>query len=185
MTPQSPRWGTEGCGLDLIVPKTCDAAGSALGLSATPGRLRRQGGFSLLELMVVIVLAMLLFAVVGVSVSRSIAGAEIRNAARDITAGIRHTRGQAIVTRQQQVFHVDARNRTWKASERDRVELPEGLEITLETARSELTGENAGGIRFYPDGASTGGCITLLAQEREWQVSVSWLTGEVSRECDP
>jgi general secretion pathway protein H len=69
--------------------------------------------------MVVMVLVMLLFAVVGVSVSRSVAGAEIRNAARDITAGIRHTCGQAIVTRQQQVFHVDARNRTWKASERD------------------------------------------------------------------
>ena len=154
-------------------------------MPGTLSRLRRQGGFSLLELMVVIVLAMLLFAVVGVSVSRSIAGAEIRNAARDITAGIRHTRGQAIVTRQQQVFHVDAHNRTWKASERDLVELPDGLEITLETARSELTGENAGGIRFYPDGASTGGCITLLAQEREWQVSVSWLTGEISRECDP
>ncbi|MFW5927072.1 MAG: GspH/FimT family pseudopilin [Wenzhouxiangella sp.] len=140
------------------------------------------GGFSLLELMVVMVLVAILFAVVGVSVSRSIGGAEIRNAAREITAGIRHTRGQAIVQRQQQVFHVDAEKRTWKASERDEVELPEGLDITLETARSELTGENAGGIRFYPDGASTGGSITLRANEREWHVTVSWLTGEVAIE---
>lgn len=132
----------------------------------------------------VLVLVMLLFAVVGVSVSRSIGGAEIRNAAREMTAGIRHTRGQAIVTRQQQVFHVDANDRSWQAAERERVSLPDGLEITLDTARSELTGENAGGIRFYPDGASTGGCVTLLAQEREWQISVSWLTGEVSSECD-
>lgn len=143
-----------------------------------------ESGFSLLELMVVMVLVAMLFAVVGVSISRSVSGAEIRNAAREITAGIRHTRGQAIVQRQQMVFHVDAENRTWTAAERDQVELPEGLEITLETARSELTGENAGGIRFYPDGASTGGSIMLTANEREWAINVSWLTGEVSLDRD-
>lgn len=134
--------------------------------------------------MVVMMLVVLLLTVVGVSVSRSVAGAEIRNAAREITAGIRHTRGQAIVKRQQQVFHVDADNRSWKAADREVVTLPKGLDIVLDTARSELTGENAGGIRFYPDGASTGGRITLRANEREWEVTVSWLTGEVSLDRD-
>ncbi|WP_376692662.1 GspH/FimT family pseudopilin [Wenzhouxiangella sp. EGI_FJ10409] len=140
----------------------------------------RSGGFSLIELMVVMLIVSMLFAVVGVSVSRSVRGAEIRNASRDIVAGIRHTRGQAIIQRQQQVFHVDADARSWTAAGRDAVELPEGLDITIETARSELTGENAGGIRFYPDGASTGGSVELLAGERTWTVEVSWLTGEVS-----
>jgi general secretion pathway protein H len=140
----------------------------------------RVAGFSLVELMVVMMLVSLLFAVVGVSVSRSIRGAEIRNASREIVAGIRHTRGQAIVQRQQQVFHVDADAKTWTASGREPVAIPEGLEITIDTARSELTGENAGGIRFYPDGASTGGSVELLAGERTWTIQVSWLTGEVS-----
>lgn len=131
-------------------------------------------------------LVSLLFAVVGVSVSRSIEGAEVRNASREIVAGIRHTRGQAIIQRQQQVFSVDADARTWTAAAREPVEIPEGLEITLNTARSEMTGENAGGIRFYPDGASTGGSVELLAQRRVWTINVSWLTGEVSieREAD-
>ncbi|NEZ04575.1 prepilin-type N-terminal cleavage/methylation domain-containing protein [Wenzhouxiangella sp. XN201] len=140
----------------------------------------REGGFSLIELMVVMLLVSLLFAVVGVSISRSVEGAEIRNAAREITAGIRHTRGQAIIQRQQQVFQVDADKRTWQAAGRESVELPAGLEIILDTARSEMTGEEAGGIRFYPDGASTGGSVTLLAQERQWVINVSWLTGEIS-----
>ncbi|MEE4304821.1 MAG: GspH/FimT family pseudopilin [Wenzhouxiangella sp.] len=142
----------------------------------------RAGGFSLLELMVVMLIVSMLFAVVGVSVSRSIEGAEIRNASREIVAGIRHTRGQAIIQRQQQVFHVDADARTWTAAGREPVQIPEGLDITIETARSELTGENAGGIRFYPDGASTGGFVELLANQRTWKVEVSWLTGEVSLE---
>ena len=140
----------------------------------------RAGGFSLLELMVVMLIVSMLFALVGVSVGRSVQGAEIRNASREIVAGIRHTRGQAIIQRQQQVFHVDADTRTWTAAGREPVQLPDGLDITIETARSELTGENAGGIRFYPDGASTGGSVELLANERTWTVEVSWLTGEVS-----
>lgn len=150
--------------------------------SGTPWRQSRQGGFSLVELMVVMLIVSLLFAVVGVSVSRSIEGAEIRNASREIVAGIRHTRGQAIIKRQQQVFHVDADKRSWTASGQESVEIPEGLDITINTARSELTGENAGGIRFYPDGASTGGNVELQAGERVWRINVSWLTGEVSLE---
>lgn len=140
----------------------------------------RLGGFSLVELMVVMLIVSMLFALVGVSISRSIRGAEIRNASREIVAGIRHTRGQSIIQRQQQTFQVDADARSWTAANRETVQLPEGLDITIETARSEMTGENAGGIRFYPDGASTGGSVELIAGERSWTINVSWLTGEVS-----
>ena len=144
----------------------------------------RLAGFSLVELIVVMVLVGLLFAVVGVSVSRSVSGAEIRNAAREVTAGMRHTRGQAIIQRQQQVFRVDANARTWQAAGGEPVQLPEGLDITLNTARSELTGEAAGGIRFYPDGASTGGNVVLSRDGREWRINVAWLTGEIAIERD-
>ncbi len=139
-------------------------------------------GFSLFELLVVMVMVVLMFTVAGVSMSRSLTGAEVRNAARDMTAGLRQTRGAAITQRQQQVFLVDADARTWQVPGRPPVSLPDGLEITLTTARSELTGNNAGGIRFYPDGASTGGRVMLSADGREWHITVGWLTGEISRD---
>jgi len=135
--------------------------------------------------MVVMVLVAMLFAVVGVSVSRSVTGAEIRNAARELTAGLRHARGQAIIQREQKVFSVDTETRTWKAGDQAPVTLPEGLDITLNTARSELTGEGAGGIRFYPDGASTGGSVVLSIDGREWHIMVGWLTGEIGIDRDP
>jgi len=143
---------------------------------------RKDHGFSLFELMVVMMLVVLLFTVAGVSVSRSIGGAELRNAAREITAAMRHTRGQAVIQRQEQVFLVDADNKTWQAANRGVEKLPEDLEIKLITARQELTGDNAGGIRFYPDGASTGGRVVLSSDGREWHITVGWLTGEISRE---
>ncbi|MGB8635652.1 MAG: type II secretion system protein GspH, partial [Rhodanobacteraceae bacterium] len=36
--------------------------------------------------------------------------------------------------------------------------------------------------RFYPDGSSTGGRITVIRGQREWHINVSWLTGEVRTE---
>src|SRR5690625_7576054 len=93
-------------------------------------RRARQAGFSLVELMVVMLIVALLFAVVGVSVSRSVRGAEIRNAAREVIAGIRPTRGQAIIQRQAKTFDVDADARSWTAANREPVQLPDGLHIT-------------------------------------------------------
>jgi len=127
----------------------------------------------------------LLFTIAAVSVGRSISGTEIRNVHRAVTAGLRHTRGQAIIRRQQQVFMVNADTNTWQAAGEEPMPLPEGMAITLNTARSELTGENAGGIRFFPDGASTGGSVVLTAGEREWHIAVGWLTGEIGLEQDP
>lgn len=140
------------------------------------------GGFSLIELMVVMVLVIGLMGLVGTSISRSVGAAELRNEVREVIAGLRHTRGQAVVQRAEKVFQVDADGLTWTAADRDSEKLPDGLDITLNTARSEMTGENAGGIRFYPDGSSTGGSIVLSVEERKWYVTVGWLTGEISQD---
>lgn len=141
-------------------------------------RARHGRGFTLLELLVVMVIAALVLALVGTSISRSISGAEMRTAARKVAANLRYTRTQAILQKSEQVFIVDTDARTYQAPEREVVELPEGMQVALTTARTELTGENAGGIRFYPDGGSTGGFLELESNERIYKVSVAWLTGE-------
>jgi len=139
-------------------------------------------GFSLIELLVVMVLVVGLFGLVGTSISRSVGGAELRNEVREIIAGLRHTRGQAIIRRTETVFRADADGLTWQAAGNAEQKLPAGLDITLTTARSEMTGENAGGIRFFPDGSSTGGSVLLSVDERKWYVTVGWLTGEISQD---
>lgn len=126
------------------------------------------------------VIAALVLGLVATSISRNISGAEMRSAAGKMTASIRYTRTRAILDKEEQVFLIDTENRSYLAPKREAVVLPEGMNVALTTARSELTAENVGGIRFYPDGGSTGGFIELEANERIYRIDVAWLTGEAS-----
>jgi general secretion pathway protein H len=84
--------------------------------------------------------------------------------------------------RKEQVFLVDIENRSYQVPGRKRIDLPEGVDVTITTARSEVTSEAVAGIRFFPDGGSTGGHIELTINEREYRVNVAWLTGETKLE---
>jgi len=143
---------------------------------------RREKGFTLVELLLVLMLVAMMLALVGTSISKSISGAEMRNASRKVAASLRYTRTQAILSKSEQLFLVDTETREYRAADREAVTLPEGMNVELNTARSELTSETAGGIRFYPDGGSTGGNVRLEANGRVYRVNVAWLTGEASLE---
>ncbi len=140
----------------------------------------RSTGFTLVELMVVMVIIALIMGLVATSLSRSISGAESRVAARKLMVALRYTRAQAILKKAESVFVVDTDARTYQAPGRKLVELPEGMDVVLTTARSELSSEAVGGIRFFPDGGSTGGHVDLFVNGREYRVDVAWLTGEAT-----
>ena len=140
----------------------------------------RQGGFTLVELIVVMVIIALMMGLLATSLSRSVSSAEARAATRKLVANLRYTRTKAIVDKAEKTFSVDIENRSYTAPGRKQVTLPEGVELTLTTARSEMTSENVGGIRFFPDGGSTGGHIELYVNGREYRVNVAWLTGEAT-----
>lgn len=149
-------------------------------VTAHPRLARGRHGFTLVELLVVLVIATLVLALVGTSISRSISGAEMRTAASKMAASMRYTRTRSILDKQEHVFLVDTENRAYTAPRRAAVVLPEGMNVELMTARSELTAETVGGIRFYPDGGSTGGYVKLEANGRVYRINVAWLTGEAS-----
>ena len=141
--------------------------------------MRRARGFTIIEVLAVMALIALAATVVVVSVGDGLTGAKVRAASRDLVAALRYTRGQAIVKREQKALTVDVEQRRFQAPGRPWVDLPKDMDMKLFTARSELAEDGVGGIRFFPDGASTGGHIDLIRGEATWRVDVNWLTGEI------
>lgn len=146
------------------------------------GRAKRARGFTLFEMLVVLVLIAIAMAAVSISVARSLTGAEVNAASRDLAAALRHTRGQAIVTGKEQVILFNLANWTYKVPDKPAVKLPEGMELHIRTAAEEQVDEDTWGMRFYPDGSSTGGRVTVVRGAHQWRINVSWLTGEVRTE---
>lgn len=145
--------------------------------TAAPARAR---GFSMLELMVV-VLIMAVVATIVVPTVGGVSTAELKSAAREIAAGLRFARGQAVVQRSEAVLLIDVEARAFTVPPDARVHrLPEKMDVKLYTAQRDLVRDNIGAIRFFPDGGSNGGRITLAAGERKYNVDVDWLTGRVA-----
>lgn len=140
---------------------------------------RTARGFTLIEVILVLLLIGVVVAVAAVSLTDGISGARVRSAGHDLVAALRYTRAQAIVTRRQQALELDVEARSYSAPKRDVVQLPRNVELRLLTAAEEQTGASSGRIRFWPDGSSTGGRIKLVYGAQAWDVEVAWLTGEV------
>ena len=106
---------------------------------------------------------------------------DLRSAARQIAAGLRHARSEAIAQRRETVLTLDLEKRSFRVAQEPReIALPERVEIKLFTAQSDLVNERQGAIRFFPDGGSNGGRVTVASGERKYEVDVDWLTGRVA-----
>ncbi len=137
-------------------------------------------GFTLLEMLAVILLIGIAAAAVSVSVSRGLAAARVRAASGELAATLRATRAQAIVQGQQKLFELDTRDRSYHGADGRTARLPEGMQLSITSAREDQPDNHTGRIRFFPDGSSTGGHIILKRGTREWRVNVEWLTGAIS-----
>ena len=154
-------------------------------LQSRPFARTRANGFTLVELMAVIVLLAIALTAVTFSFSKSLQSAKIRGASRDLVAALRYTRGQAIVKGRQEVLTLDLDGNSYTAPGKHAVKLPKDMTLGLTTADTEVTGANAGGIRFFPDGSSTGGHISVFQGRREWRINVAWLTGDIALDETP
>jgi len=141
----------------------------------------RSRGFTLLELLLVLVIAATGYALVVRFTGSGVSGAQLKSAARAVAAGLRDARGVAIATQESAALNVDVEKRTIEVTGAARPRsLPDRLDIKLDTAQAEVVDEKRGAIRFYPDGSSTGGRVTLATGERRFLVDVDWLTGRVT-----
>ena len=157
-------------------PRTSRATDRPAGI-----RPRRAAGVTLLELLIVLMIVAIVTAVVIPTFGGGVSNVELRGAARSLASGLRLARSEAVSQRRETFLVIDVAGRRFKV-DKDPQEhaLPRGVELKLFTAQKDLVDEKVGSIRFYPDGGSNGGRITVGSGERKYEVDIDWLTGRIA-----
>lgn len=151
-------------------------------IAAIPAGLKNtQRGFTLLELIIVLLISVLGFAVVGSNISSGNQSTRIQAAARDIASALRYAHGQALISRQPVAVTVNLDDNSYSIGDRGKIyRLDREIAISVTVAEEEFAEGGRAGIRFFGDGSSTGGRITLEWGTQLRRIDVNWITGAVA-----
>jgi general secretion pathway protein H len=154
---------------------------------AISGRVR---GFTLLELMVVLVIVSLLAVAIGGSAGTFFSTMEYRDTVRELSSAAKKARLQArsqgkpidlVVDPTLNRFALTDRPESLEA--KDYQPLAAELSIGLVFAAEISPGANVGAIRFYPEGGSSGGEISIQRPSGAGtRLVVDWLIGDIQQE---
>lgn len=136
--------------------------------------LRRGEGFSLLEIIVVLVLMGVAAAVIMPSFTRGLKGLELETSGRDLITHLKQARSEAIG--KQKVFRVIVNEQSYVLANEfgetiRQFNLPEGISLEAEVELPLV-------ISFYASGRSNGGVLALVNEtgKRMW-IRVDPITG--------
>ena len=146
-----------------------------------PASPRCSTGVTLLELLIVLALMAIVAGIVLPMFGGPVSTSELRASARQLAAGLRLARSEAVAQRRETFLVLDVAGKRFKV-DRDAKEqaFPSRIELNRFTAQNDLVDESVGSIRFFPDGGSNGGRITVASGERKYDVDIDWLTGRVA-----
>ena len=148
-------------------------------------RLRPVSGFTLIEVMVVLVLIALIMAVTLPPLAGTRGKAEMRTATLEIAAAMRQARSLAITRGRTEVFAINTALGTFLAGDARRMgRLPGDVHAVLMTTTDERDDVTTGNIRFFADGSATGGGVRLSQGRRRSDITVDWLTGRIAIDGD-
>jgi general secretion pathway protein H len=138
-------------------------------MSATGEVRASEAGFTLLEAMVALAIFGLISGLAFPALFQGVAGAAFDQAASGLRADLAMARAQALRTGAPVELVVDAAGRGYGWTPGPQRELIADVALAPAGAR----------VRFYPDGSSSGGVLSLQAARRAAQFSVGPVLGEV------
>lgn len=151
----------------------------------------RRGGFTLIELIIVLLIIGIATGLVGIAVSRSSGNHKLKTFAKEVSAVLRYARSHAVAEKRMYCFFIDRDERMFKLyTENTNKDSDEKFVVVLDKAIPEelqiaLTGKDpeSSFIEFFPIGNSTGGRVELSNQkEKFYFVTVNRITGKVAVE---
>ncbi len=140
----------------------------------------KNRGFTLLELMVVLFIMVLGFAVVGINLSSGNDVTKLKVVARDMVSALRFARGESLISHEEMTVTFNLEQKNYTVSNRDKVyPIPKDVAVKVVTAKSQIKNGDLASIRFFPDGSSTGGRVTFSQGKSAWKIDINWLSGQI------
>jgi general secretion pathway protein H len=137
--------------------------------------MKSNRGFTLVEMLVVLAIMAVTVAVSLPFVRKSGDVRSLEATAQLIAARLRQTQAESVGTNSERFFKIDLKNATLLEP---KYALPGGTNLHIETAEGQIIGDLAA-IRFFADGSSTGGKITLNRGDNKIELDINWLDGAV------
>lgn len=142
-----------------------------------------QRGFTLLELLVVLLIVGLLTALIPALFSGAVPGTKLKGAARDLAATLHYARSQAITGNRVTQVHLNPESPQYKVGSERTYTVPAGIRMGIKQrvqTNPPIPAQQV--VKFFPDGSSSGTQITLESADRGYRLDVDWLTGRVTIE---
>lgn len=141
----------------------------------------RQSGFTLVEIIAVLMVLAIVAGLAGTRISARSGSGVLQATAYELAARCRAARTKAIRGGADQIVVIDLANRVVSAGEGGpALSIPAAIGILTDTSSAEQRSQSTAGIRFHPNGSSTGGKIRLESGRQAYEVRVNWFTGRVS-----
>jgi general secretion pathway protein H len=141
----------------------------------------RQAGFTLFEMLVVMAILAMAFVAVSAVYKRPSQGVEVKAAARLAASRLRDMRAAAMNSGTERSAYFDVNARTIRFGDgRAPQQLSPSIRFAVVGADSERAAPDIAGVRFFPNGSSSGATITMRSERQGYEVRINWLTGRVS-----
>lgn len=141
-----------------------------------------EAGFTLIEMLVVLAILVMTTTFIVPLFSGGSEGARLQMAASELASAFQLTRSAAIMRNTDMSLMIDVNSRTFSSSVVSQRSFAPDIDAKLAFASGLGSGASDGGFRFFPDGSSTGGDVTLSLRGRQTKLCVDWLTGLVRRD---
>lgn len=136
-----------------------------------------RAGFTLVETLVVLLILSSMSALVLVAISARSPKLRVEADATQVAAALRVTRSAAMKRNMEMAVVFDADRCTIASPAIPTSQLDPDIHLSVMIAAPERASRSQGGIRFYPNGQSSGGEIRLRLGPAESTVRVNWATG--------
>lgn len=138
-------------------------------------------GFTLFEVLIIMVVLSMSVAAVSLLSRSPSHGAQVKSAALLAASRLRDLRAAAMSSGSDRLAMIDTEARVMHFSDgRAPLEFAKTIVVGVTGAESERRLPFAAGIRFFPNGSSTGATIDLRSERQAYEIRVNWLTGRVS-----